>query len=97
MKISRAEVEKVALLARLLLSEQELETMTSQLGAILEYVTCSRKPTPIRWSRFRILWNCATYFGRIRSAPAWIAKRPCATPHNTTASAIWSRRCWANC
>ena len=38
MKISRAEVEKVALLARLLLSEQELETMTSQLGAILEYV-----------------------------------------------------------
>ena len=38
MKISRAEVEKVALLARLMLSEQELETMTSQLGAILEYV-----------------------------------------------------------
>jgi len=38
MKISQAEVEKVALLARLLLSQQELEAMTSQLGAILDYV-----------------------------------------------------------
>lgn len=38
MAISRAEVEKVALLARLLLSEAELEQMTVQLGAILQYM-----------------------------------------------------------
>lgn len=38
MAISRAEVEKVALLARLLLSESELEEMTVQLGAILQYM-----------------------------------------------------------
>ena len=38
MKISRAEVEKVSLLGRLLLSEAELDTMTVQLGAILEYM-----------------------------------------------------------
>ncbi len=38
MSISPAEVEKVALLARLLLDEQELRTMTTQLAAILEYV-----------------------------------------------------------
>lgn len=38
MPISRAEVEKVALLARLLLSEDELERMTVQLGAILQYM-----------------------------------------------------------
>lgn len=38
MAISRAEVEKVALLARLLLSEAELEEMTVQLGAILQYM-----------------------------------------------------------
>ncbi len=38
MAISRAEVEKVALLARLLLSEAELEQMTVQLGAILGYM-----------------------------------------------------------
>ena len=38
MKITRDEVEKVSLLARLLLSERELEAMTQQLGRILEYM-----------------------------------------------------------
>ncbi len=38
MPISREEVEKVAVLARLLLSEEELQKMTRELGAILEYV-----------------------------------------------------------
>ena len=37
MAISRNEVEKVSLLGRLRLSEEELEKMTSQMGAILEY------------------------------------------------------------
>jgi aspartyl-tRNA(Asn)/glutamyl-tRNA(Gln) amidotransferase subunit C len=38
MAISRNEVEKVALLARLLLSEDELQQMTRHLGDILGYV-----------------------------------------------------------
>jgi aspartyl-tRNA(Asn)/glutamyl-tRNA(Gln) amidotransferase subunit C len=38
MAITRAEVEKVSLLARLLLSDEELDRMTSQMGAILGYV-----------------------------------------------------------
>lgn len=38
MAISRDEVRKVSLLARLLLSESELDAMTVQLGAILEYM-----------------------------------------------------------
>jgi aspartyl-tRNA(Asn)/glutamyl-tRNA(Gln) amidotransferase subunit C len=38
MAISRKEVEKVALLARLMLSEDELDQMTRQLGAILGYI-----------------------------------------------------------
>ena len=38
MAISRAEVLKVSLLARLQLSEEELETMTRQLGEIVGYV-----------------------------------------------------------
>lgn len=38
MAITRADVEKVALLSRLLLSEQELEAMTRQLGQIVGYV-----------------------------------------------------------
>jgi aspartyl-tRNA(Asn)/glutamyl-tRNA(Gln) amidotransferase subunit C len=37
MAISREEVEKVALLGRLLLSEEELDRMTRQLGDILGY------------------------------------------------------------
>jgi len=38
MPISRAEVEKVSLLARLRLSEAELDRMTRQLGDILGYI-----------------------------------------------------------
>jgi aspartyl-tRNA(Asn)/glutamyl-tRNA(Gln) amidotransferase subunit C len=38
MSISRAEVEKVSLLARLRLSEAELDQMTRQLGDILGYI-----------------------------------------------------------
>ena len=38
MKITKEEVERVAHLARLNLSEEELETMTSQLDTILSYV-----------------------------------------------------------
>jgi aspartyl-tRNA(Asn)/glutamyl-tRNA(Gln) amidotransferase subunit C len=37
MSISRAEVEKVSLLARLRLSDEELDRMTRQMGDILGY------------------------------------------------------------
>jgi aspartyl-tRNA(Asn)/glutamyl-tRNA(Gln) amidotransferase subunit C len=38
MAISREEVEKVSLLGRLLLSDDELDKMTTQLGDILHYM-----------------------------------------------------------
>ena len=38
MALSREEVEKVSLLGRLLLSEDELDKMTSQMGQILGYM-----------------------------------------------------------
>ena len=38
MAISREEVEKVSLLARLLLSEKDLDRLTGQLGDILGYM-----------------------------------------------------------
>lgn len=38
MAISPEEVQKVALLARLLLYPQEVETMSTQLGQILDYI-----------------------------------------------------------
>jgi aspartyl-tRNA(Asn)/glutamyl-tRNA(Gln) amidotransferase subunit C len=38
MSLSRQEVERVSLLARLRLSETELDTMTAQLGQVVQYV-----------------------------------------------------------
>ncbi len=38
MSLTREEVEKVALLARLRLTDDELELMTSQLGQVLGYI-----------------------------------------------------------
>ena len=38
MALSRAEVEKIALLSRLMLTEDELQQMTEQLGNILGYM-----------------------------------------------------------
>lgn len=39
MSLSRSEVEKVSLLARLALSEEEAEQMVSQLAQVLDYMT----------------------------------------------------------
>jgi aspartyl-tRNA(Asn)/glutamyl-tRNA(Gln) amidotransferase subunit C len=38
MSLSRDDVEKVSLLARLRLSDDELDTMTDQLGRIVDYI-----------------------------------------------------------
>jgi len=38
MAITRAEVEKIAMLSRLVLSGEELDRMTSQMGQILGYI-----------------------------------------------------------
>jgi aspartyl-tRNA(Asn)/glutamyl-tRNA(Gln) amidotransferase subunit C len=38
MSLTRDDVKKVSLLARLLLGEDELDAMTSQLGRVLDYV-----------------------------------------------------------
>jgi aspartyl-tRNA(Asn)/glutamyl-tRNA(Gln) amidotransferase subunit C len=38
MSLSREQVEKVSLLARLRLSETELQTLTAQLGQIVDYM-----------------------------------------------------------
>jgi aspartyl-tRNA(Asn)/glutamyl-tRNA(Gln) amidotransferase subunit C len=38
MSLSRQEVEKVSLLGRLLLSSEELDLMTTQLGQIVDYM-----------------------------------------------------------
>lgn len=38
MSLTRQEVERVSLLARLRLSDAELDTMTAQLGQVVDYV-----------------------------------------------------------
>jgi aspartyl-tRNA(Asn)/glutamyl-tRNA(Gln) amidotransferase subunit C len=42
-KLSRAQVEHVALLAQLALSDREVELFREQLSSILEYVECLRR------------------------------------------------------
>ncbi|HPP51542.1 MAG TPA: Asp-tRNA(Asn)/Glu-tRNA(Gln) amidotransferase subunit GatC [Thermoguttaceae bacterium] len=43
MAISREEVQKVALLGRLLLDPQEVDIMTTQLGRVLDYMALLRE------------------------------------------------------
>ena len=38
MSLSRDDVQKVSLLARLRLSDEELDTLTSQMGRVLQYI-----------------------------------------------------------
>ena len=38
MSLTRQEVEKVSLLGRLLLTQEELDRLTSQLGGIVQYI-----------------------------------------------------------
>jgi len=70
MPISRAEVEKVSSLARLRLSDEELERMTSQMGEILATSICS--PSWIRRmsSRWPTRWTWPTSFATTWRKPA---------------------------
>ena len=52
MAISREDVGKVSLLARLLLSEAELDKMTVQLGRILQYMETLNEVDPSTSSRW---------------------------------------------
>ena len=58
MKITKEEVENVALLARLELTEQETETFTGQMDAILAYVD---KLNELNTRRYRAYCTCRSH------------------------------------
>ena len=96
MSISRAEVEKVSLLARLRLSDDELDRMTRQLGDILGYIDLlSELDTEAIEPMAHALDVANVFRDDVGASRAWIGKRPWPTPRTTTASAIWCRPCWA--
>ena len=84
MSLARQEVEKVSLLARLQLSPQELDTLTTQLGAHRRLCRATgraehrrRRADGPRARRWR------TSFGRTKSLPACRAKQALANaPHH---------------
>ena len=73
MSISKEQVHKVALLARLDLNSDELETMTEQLGQIVDYVN--------------LLSELDTEARPTRRDPASIAMMPYPARHTTTENA----------
>jgi aspartyl-tRNA(Asn)/glutamyl-tRNA(Gln) amidotransferase subunit C len=70
MKISREEVEKVSLLGRLLLSEDELATMTDQLRAILDYMDLLAEVNTERIEPMAHAFDVADVFREDRVCPS---------------------------
>ena len=95
MAISREEVEKVSLLARLQLSEDELDTMTAQLGDILDYVELLGELDTDDVEPMAHALDVADVFREDRARPSLDRDRRWPTRRTTTASAIGCRPCWA--
>ncbi|MFH1265535.1 MAG: Asp-tRNA(Asn)/Glu-tRNA(Gln) amidotransferase subunit GatC [Planctomycetota bacterium] len=70
MAISRSEVEKVSLLGRLLLSENELDKMTAQLGEILQYMDLLAEVDTERVEPMAHAMDFSDVFRRDRARPS---------------------------
>ena len=92
MSLSRAEVEKIALLGRLLLSEEEIQRMAVQLGDILGYMDLLGEvdTTNVEPMAQRGTWP--TFFATMSPAQVLIVGRPWPMPRTGTSSAISFRR-----
>ena len=96
MAITRKEVEKVALLGRLLLSEEELDTMTSQMGDILGYMELLGELDTEQVEPMAHALDVANVFREDGWGPVWIAARRWPTPPSGTPSVIWFPPCLAS-
>ena len=81
MSLSRAEVEKVSLLGRLLLSDAELDTMTEQLGGILHYIELLGEVDTTASSRWPTRWSCRTSFATTCAAEPAARRGHANAPH----------------
>lgn len=70
MALSRDEVEKVSLLARLLLREEELDKITSQLGSILGYMELLSEVDTERVAPMAHAFDVANVFRDDRARPS---------------------------
>ena len=94
MPLTREQVEKVSLLARLRLTEAELETMTAQLGAIVGYIEQLAELDTESSSRWPTRSNCHNVFRRRRSAPEPRPRPRCwPAPRRPMASSTWCPPC----
>ena len=97
MAITRQDVEKVALLGRLQLTEAELATMTEQLAQIVGYVDhLAQVNTDGVEPMAHAIEQIERVPRRRRDAEACRATRRWPTPRITIDAAIWCRPCWAN-
>ena len=73
--IDRRQVEKVAHLSRLDLTDEELQLFSGQLSAIVEYIHKLDELKTDDVQPWHIACRCITSFGTIASDPRWMWKR----------------------
>ena len=94
MSISRAEVEKVSLLARLVLSDDELDRMTSQMGDILGYVDLLSEVDTAQVEPMAHALDVANVFRDDVADRVWNGSRPWPMPRTATRNVTWFLPCW---
>ena len=93
MPLSREEVEKVALLGRLRLTPQELDTMTAQLSAVVGYIEQLSELNTDDVEPMAHAVELSNVFRADEINQAWIAPPRWQMLRGTTTSAIWYQRC----
>ena len=93
MSLSNADVAKVALLARLRLSPDELETFTGQLNSIVDYVAQLQELDTTGVEPLRMGSRCAMFSATTYAGPRSIVKQPWPTPPSGTRRAFWFPPC----
>ena len=94
MSLSRAEVEKIALLGRLLLSDEELQRMTVQLGDILGYMDLLGEVDTTNVEPMAHARDMANVFRDDVAAPSLDREAPWRTPRTGTNSATLCPPCF---
>ena len=93
MSLSRADVEKVALLGRLRLTPDELDKLTDQLGAIVGYIDLLAELNTDDVEPMAHAVELTNVFRADEERPACRAKQRWQMPRTRMASAILFRRC----
>ena len=91
MSLSNADVAKVAILARLRLSPEEIETFTGQLNSIVDYVAQLQELNTTGVEPLAHGIELRNVFRDDVRGPASIASKPWPTHQSATRSASWYR------